>query len=104
MNYEKQLDEILKTNDELRKVLEKHPERRALYLKKMRDSDNAGAGCNKVNPKKCMTCRFSRGEPPFEDSPMKAYCMIYSKDEGEAKPPEVYYDGGDCEYYKKDKG
>ena len=60
-------------------------------------------GCAKINPKQCKTCRFSHGKPPFEDSPLKAYCMIYSKEDGEAKPPEVYYDGKECEYYEKDK-
>lgn len=59
-------------------------------------------GCGKINPKFCQTCRFSRGKPPFEDAPEKAYCMIYSRDEGETKPPEVYYDGAECEFYHKD--
>lgn len=61
-------------------------------------------GCNKINPRMCKTCRFSHGEPPFEDSPMKSNCMIYSRDSGEEKPPEVYFDGGECEYYEKQKG
>lgn len=64
---------------------------------------NEGWGCKPINPKMCKTCRFSQGEPPFEDAPEKSYCMIYSHDEGERKPPEVYYDGGDCEYYAKRK-
>lgn len=61
-------------------------------------------GCKPINPKMCRTCRFSRGDPPFEDSPEKSNCMIYSREDGEEKPPEVYFDGGDCEYYEKDKG
>lgn len=59
-------------------------------------------GCKAINPKKCKTCRFSHGDPPFEDAPEKMYCMIFSRDEGEQKPPEVYYEGADCDYYKKD--
>lgn len=61
-------------------------------------------GCAKINPKYCKTCRFSHGKPPFEDAPEKSYCMIYSKDDGERKPPEVYYEGAKCEYYEKEKG
>ena len=63
-----------------------------------------GFGCKPINPKMCKTCRFSRGKPPFEDAPEKKYCMIFSRDEGEQKPPEVYFDGEDCDFYKKDKG
>ena len=72
--------------------------------KKSNLQTDEGFGCKPINPKKCRKCRFSRGNPPFEDSPEKSYCMIYSRDSGEQKPPEVYYDGGDCEYYEKDKG
>jgi hypothetical protein len=61
-------------------------------------------GCGTINPRACRTCRFSHGKPPFEDMPEKAYCMIFSRDEGEAKPPEVYYEGEDCEFYEKMKG
>lgn len=64
---------------------------------------NEQGGFMGINPKKCRTCRFSHGKPPFEDAPEKKYCMIYSRDEGEQKPPSVYFDGGDCEYYEKDK-
>lgn len=64
---------------------------------------NEAWGCKPINPKMCKTCRFSRGDPPFEDRPEKAYCMIYSRADGEEKPAEVYYDGGDCLYYEKDK-
>lgn len=61
-----------------------------------------GFGCKPINPKWCKTCRFSKGEPPFEDTPEKSNCMIYSHEDGEEKPPEVYFDGGECEYYEKD--
>lgn len=62
-----------------------------------------GFGCRKINPKMCRSCRFSHGDPPFEDAPEKSYCMIYSRDSGEQKPPDVYYEGAECEYYKKQK-
>ena len=61
-------------------------------------------GCKPINPRMCRTCRFSRGDPPFEDKPEKSSCMIYSRKDGEEKPPEIYFNGGDCEYYEKDKG
>lgn len=64
---------------------------------------NETGGFMTINPKQCKTCRFSHGKPPFEDTPEKSYCMIYSKEDGERKPPEVYYDGADCEFYEKYK-
>lgn len=70
--------------------------------KKFEDSKEERIGCRGINPKYCKTCVFSKGAPPFEDGPEKAYCLIYSRDEGEAKPPEVYYDGEECEYYEPD--
>lgn len=60
-------------------------------------------GCKPINPKYCKTCRFSRGKPPFEDSPEKIYCMIYSREDGDQKPHEVYYEGQPCEHYHKDE-
>ena len=63
---------------------------------------NEVGGYKPINPKKCKTCRFSHGDPPFEDAPEKIHCMIFSREEGEQKPPEVYYEGADCEYYEKD--
>ena len=72
--------------------------------KKLEDSKNEVWGCAKINPKQCRSCHFSHGKPPFEDAPEKVHCMIYSYDDGvgESKPPEVYYDGADCEFYEKD--
>ena len=52
---------------------------------------NEIGGFKKANPKWCKSCRFSHGEPPFEDKPEKSYCMIYSRESGEQKPAEVYY-------------
>lgn len=60
-------------------------------------------GCRPINPKHCKTCLFSQGKPPFEDGPEKIYCRIYSRDEGEQKPPEVYYEGAECEYHEPRK-
>lgn len=101
MDYEKQLDEILKTNEELRKVFEKHPERRTLYIEKMKDNDGAMLGGKGINPAFCKTCIFAHGKPPFEDMPEKAYCAIYNRENTSGKPPDVYYEGAECEYYEK---
>lgn len=106
---EKQLDEELKQNPELRKVLDESPEKKAMYIEKIIDSSplfvdkltDDDMKKVKINPKRCETCRFSHGAPPFEDSPYKRYCMIYSHAEGEEKPSEVYIEGRDCEYYSK---
>ncbi len=49
------------------------------------------------------TCIFSKGDPPFEDRPEKAYCMIYSREQGVGKPYDVYYEGGLCEFYNDGK-
>lgn len=75
----------------------------AMRARRIADREGEIFGCKKINPRACKTCRFARGAPPFEDAPEKAYCMIYSRDEGEAKPDEVYYEGADCEYYEQDK-
>ncbi len=109
MNYEKELDKILETNEELRKVFEKHPERREMYIQKMKDSDLSGlvSGHIKSDPmiaRYCKTCAFCHGEPPFADLPEKAYCEIYRYENSTRKPPDVYYDGAECEFYIKDKG
>lgn len=56
-------------------------------------------GCNTINPEQCKTCIFSKGEPPFEDSPMKRYCMIYTRESGRSKPESVYFNGAKCEYH-----
>lgn len=70
--------------------------------KKKRDGTERW-GCNTINPKFCKTCIFSKGDPPFEDRPEKAYCMIYSREQGVGKPYDVYYEGGLCEFYNDGK-
>lgn len=104
MNLDEKIEQEIKKNPELKKVFDEHPERKELYKQKLIDSGYEEIESRGINPKYCKTCRFSHGQPPFEDLPEKAYCMIYSKDEGEAKPPNVYYEGAECEYYEKRKG
>ena len=84
----------------------KQKERKELKMRQnesnLHQNESAGFKCG--NPVKCRTCRFAHGDSPFENSPEKSYCMIYSRESGEQKPPDVYYDGGDCEYYDEFKG
>ncbi len=104
MNYEKKLDKILETNKELREVFEKHPERRELYIQKMKESEGDVLASRKINPAFCKSCVFSHGKPPFADMPEKAYCEIYNRETTTGKPPDVYYEGAECEFYIKEKG
>jgi hypothetical protein len=58
-------------------------------------------GGKPINPHWCKTCMFARGAPPWADTPEKAYCKIFERDTGQQKPPDVYFDGAQCEYYEK---
>lgn len=98
---EKQLEKILESNEDLQKIFEEHPERRELYLEKMIDSEEAKPGCAKINPHFCRSCYFANGAAPFADSPEKVYCAIYNRENTNGKPPDVYYEGAECEYYEK---
>ena len=49
------------------------------------------------NNMKCKTCIFSKGAEPFENGWKKASCIVYP--DPQTKPPNVYYDGAECEYY-----
>lgn len=64
------------------------------------EQDFSGMG---KKPRLCMTCANSNGKPPWADSPMKSYCMAYPREDGMRKPPEVYYEGGDCDFYRSER-
>ena len=58
-------------------------------------------GCQGPHPDiVCKTCAFANGDPPFENDPQKANCMVYTRESGTIKPAAVYYDGAKCEYHK----
>ncbi len=101
MDWEKELEKELEKNEELRKVFEQHPERKALYIEKLKDAEGAKAGCATINPAYCRTCAFSHGAPPFEDMPEKAHCVMYPEAEGRVKPDAVYFGGEKCIFYEK---
>jgi hypothetical protein len=64
--------------------------------------ENLNIGCKPINPKQCKTCVFSHGEPPFADAPEKRYCMVFSRESGNRKPNDVYYDGAECVAYEEE--
>lgn len=98
-------EKAVKNSPELAKVFKEHPDRIELYKRKIADVWDEGGGFTEEEVarhcKPCKTCMFAHGKPPFEDLPNKAYCMIYSKDDSNGKPPEVYYDGEECDFYEK---
>lgn len=106
---EKQLDDQLKNNKELRELFDKYPERREMYIEKVLDSEpiaeskatKSTISRTDINPKMCRTCLFAHGEAPFEDTPEKRWCEIFRYNSGEKKPSDVYFDGAECEYYEK---
>lgn len=55
-------------------------------------------GVKQATCKACQTCALANGEPPFENGPMKGYCIAYSRADGRRKPAPVMYDGADCPY------
>lgn len=71
--------------------------------KKSNLQNNDTFGCKPINPAYCKTCIFAHGNPPFEDLPEKSYCRIYTRAKNIQKPPDVYYEGAECEYYEKEK-
>ncbi len=50
----------------------------------------------------CIGCVFSKGSTPFDDTPYKACCEIYSNDNGKTKPNEVYFEGKSCKYRREE--
>lgn len=70
---------------------------------RIRGDDEEIIGCSGRKPTACMTCAMANGEPPWEDSPLKSYCIAFPRSEGARKPPDVYYEGADCEMYVEDR-
>ena len=59
-------------------------------------------GVTHPNPVYCRSCRFAHGPAPFADTPEKAYCLIYRREDGQIKPNSVSYEGQPCKFYEKD--
>lgn len=99
--HEKQLEEVLSKNEELRKLFEKYPERKTLYKLKILDSEVAEAPTPPDNIC-CKTCVFQL--PPISIGGQLTsrcnwgQCTIVNK-----KPFEVLYEGAQCEFYEKEK-
>ena len=106
MDFEKALEEHLKKNKEMREFFEKHPERKAMYIEKLKDTWGEVLGSTPPDPnhyKWCKTCAFSHGAPPFEDRPEKSNCTMYPNDEGICKPEAVCLGIKKCIYYEKEQ-
>lgn len=104
MDFEKELEKELKKNKELRELFEKYPERKAMYIEKLKDTWDQNAGYAKPNPehyKYCRTCAFSHGAPPFEDLPEKSNCVMYPNEEGVVKPEAVCLGIKKCVFYEE---
>lgn len=65
------------------------------------NGEGALLGVVAANPERCYTCVNSLGEPPWADKPTKSYCLAYPREEGLRKPPDVYYNGADCPFYRQ---
>lgn len=52
--------------------------------------------------KACHGCLFAHGPAPFEDTPRKMNCLIYSRDFGDIKPRAILFDGAPCEHFRPD--
>lgn len=66
----------------------------------MADHTDERLSFKQANPVMCMTCLNANGEPPWADKPTKSYCLAYRREDGDRKPPSVYYDGGPCAFYR----
>lgn len=97
-HHEKLLNKELEANDELRKLFEKHPEKKDEYKFKILDSEGGGGG-RSLTIQQCKTCMFCLKREPFGRLPEHSNCMIYE----DGKPEEVFHDGEPCEYYEKQK-
>lgn len=49
----------------------------------------------------CKGCIFANGSTPFDDTPYKSNCAIYTREDGRDKPNEVYFNGAPCKYRKE---
>lgn len=49
----------------------------------------------------CKGCIFSTGSTPFDDTPNKSYCAIYTRDSGKMKPKDIYFNGAPCKYRRE---
>lgn len=100
--HERQLEEILAENEELRKVFEENPEKKELYKFKILDAGEGGGGRTPSQHFSCLTCMFAETIDPIGRQPQTRYCMIYGAKDSHGKPDEVLYGGEPCEYYERE--
>lgn len=97
--HEDMLNRELETNDELRKLFEKHPEKKEQYKFKILDSEDEVFGRCHLTIQQCETCMFCLQREPFGRLPENGDCMIFEN----GKPNAILFDGAPCEYYEKQK-
>lgn len=97
-HHEKLLNKELEANNELRKLFEKHPEKKDEYKFKILDSEG-GSGGYAVTAEQCKTCMFCFRLESLGRVPTCINCMIFEN----GKPDAIYHDGEPCEYYEKQK-
>ena len=100
--HEKQLEKILSENEELRNLLEEHPDRKLLYKLKIINSEKESGGGRITTHKWCDTCMFCGIIEPSGRQPQTRYCRIFTPEDTLGKPDEVIYDGARCEFYEKE--
>lgn len=55
--------------------------------------------CAKLTLDQCKTCVYSKRPAPFANHYEKAYCLVYTREDGESKPEDVKYNGAPCEFH-----
>ena len=107
MTVDERIEQELKNNPELKVILESNPEKMKAYKKKVTEVWEQQTGFTEQEKDNfcrfCKTCVFSHGKPPFADLPEKAYCAMFPKSKGKAKPSDVYFEGAQCDYYEREK-
>ena len=103
--HEKQLNEMLSSDGgaELRKLFQKHPEKKEEYKFKILDSENNAYGSRVKTRIQCESCLFCDVIDPVGRVPQSRYCLIYDVKSTHGKPDEILYDGEKCEFYEKEK-
>jgi hypothetical protein len=103
--HEKQLEKMLSSDAgaELRKLFQKHPEKKEEYKFKILDSENTVFGGKITAHNQCESCMFCDVIDPVGRVPQSRYCRIYDVKSTHGKPDEILIDGERCEFYEKDK-
>lgn len=99
--HEEMLEKEFSNNEELRKVFEKHPDRKDMYKLKIIDSEVVHYP-SPPDDVCCKTCIFRLRPMILEGKEVPRHswgkCHIYDN-----KPHDVLWDKAECEYYEEQK-